>query len=71
MRKFVWEGEWPSLEDNPDQTFDELGYDSLALLETHSRIRRDYGVQFSDEDLTELTTPQELVDFVNSQIKAA
>lgn len=60
-----------SLEQAPDQPFDELGYDSLALLETHSRIKRDYGVELSEEALNEINTPQELVDLVNTRLKAA
>lgn len=53
------------LEQAPDQHFDELGYDSLAVLETHSRIQRDYGIELSDEDVGGLKTPRELVDYLN------
>lgn len=60
-----------SIEQAPDAAFDELGYDSLALLETHSRIKRDYGVEISEDDLNETQTPQELVDLVNTRLKAA
>lgn len=60
-----------SLEQAPDQPFDELGYDSLALLETHSRIKRDYGVELSEEDADEAKTPKELIDLVNTRLKAA
>jgi minimal PKS acyl carrier protein len=60
-----------SLEEAPDQPFDELGYDSLALLETHSRIKRDFGVDLSEEDADEAKTPKELVDLVNTRLKAA
>ena len=72
MRKCAGEDEsTQSLEQAPDQPFDELGYDSLALLETHSRIKRGYGVEISDDDLSEVKTPQELVDLVNRRLKAA
>jgi minimal PKS acyl carrier protein len=71
MRQYAWEGEWLSFEQAPDQPFDELGYDSLALLETHSRIKRDYGVKISEDDFGHVRTPQELVDFVNTRLKAA
>jgi len=70
MRQYVWEGEWLSFEQAPDLPFDELGYDSLALLETHSRIKRDYGVEISEEDFGLITTPKSLVDFVNTRMKA-
>lgn len=71
MREHVWEGEWLPFEQAPDQPFDELGYDSLALLETHSRIHRDYGVEISEDDLSEVKTPRELVDLVNGRLRAA
>lgn len=71
MRQYVWEGEWLSFERAPERPFDELGYDSLALLETHSRIKRDYGVVISEEDFGRINTPQGLVDFVNTQLQAA
>lgn len=64
------EGALP-LEQAPDQPFDELGYDSLALLETHSRIRRDYGIEFPEDEAGMITTPQELVDYLNQLLKAA
>jgi act minimal PKS acyl carrier protein len=48
-----------------DTTFEELGYDSLALIETASRIEQDYGVAIPDEDITELQTPRALLTLVN------
>lgn len=71
MRQHVWEGDWLSFEQAPDRLFDEHGYDSLALLETHSRIRRDFGVEIAEDDLGRVRTPRELVDFVNARLPAA
>jgi act minimal PKS acyl carrier protein len=68
MRQYVWDGDWRSFENAPDQPFEELGYDSLSLLETHSRIKRDYGVPISEDDLRHVGTPRELVEFVNSRL---
>ncbi|RDI62721.1 acyl carrier protein [Nocardia pseudobrasiliensis] len=51
--------------------FEELGYDSLALIESASRIRRDFGVVIPDDDLVEVRTPQELVDIVNERLRGA
>lgn len=48
-----------------DVTFEELGYDSLALLETAARIEHDLGVALPDEDVTELKTPGAMVALVN------
>jgi act minimal PKS acyl carrier protein len=60
-----------SLEQAPDESFAELGYDSLALLETQARVKREYGVEFSEDDLADITTPREFVEFFNSLLLAA
>jgi len=59
------------LEQVEDQPFDELGYDSLALLETQARIKRDYGVSLSEDDLDQAKTPQQLLDAVNALLRTA
>lgn len=59
------------LEQVADQPFDELGYDSLALLETGARISRDYAVELSEDDLGQVKTPQQLLDVVNALLKTA
>ncbi|MGQ4614394.1 phosphopantetheine-binding protein [Nocardia sp. R7R-8] len=51
--------------------FEELGYDSLALIETAARIQREFGVTIPEEELVEVKTPQELVDIVNTQLQGA
>ena len=51
-----------------DTGFEALGYDSLALLETSSRIERAYGVQLSDAVVTEAPTPRLLIEAVNAVI---
>jgi len=60
-----------SLEQAPDEDFIDLGYDSLALLETQARVKREYGVEFSEDDLADITTPREFVGFFNSLLLAA
>lgn len=49
-----------------DVAFEELGYDSLALLETSSRIEHEYGVRIPEDDLTGAETPNELLELVNN-----
>ncbi|MFK0258734.1 acyl carrier protein [Streptomyces sp. NPDC090445] len=49
-----------------DTGFAELGYDSLALIETVSVVQRDYGVEIPDK----LATPRELLDAVNGLLVA-
>jgi act minimal PKS acyl carrier protein len=51
-------------------TFNELGYESLALLETGSRIEREYGITLDESAIADATTPQALLDVVNAQVAA-
>ncbi|MBT2386565.1 acyl carrier protein [Streptomyces sp. ISL-11] len=53
-----------------DTDFEELGYESLALLETGGRIEREYGVSFDDDTLAENRTPRALVATVNALLAA-
>ena len=48
-----------------DTGFDELGYDSIALLETVGRITRDYRVTVDDDAAVTARTPRELLALVN------
>jgi minimal PKS acyl carrier protein len=52
-----------------DTTFSELGYDSLAVMETASRVSRDYDVELPEEEVGELKTPRDFVDFVNARLQ--
>jgi act minimal PKS acyl carrier protein len=54
-----------------DTTFESLGYDSLAFMETVSRIERAFGVDLPEEDVMGQKTPRALIDFVNDRISAA
>ncbi|WP_428965052.1 acyl carrier protein [Micromonospora fluostatini] len=54
--------------DTIDTTFDELGYESIALLETGSRIEREFGVSLSDEDVMDSRTPRGLIEAVNTRL---
>ncbi|MCM3882385.1 acyl carrier protein [Frankia sp. R82] len=51
-----------------DTDFATLGYDSLALLETASRLGVEYGVTLTDDDMEAITTPRALLDRVNSTL---
>ncbi|MDT3395507.1 acyl carrier protein [Streptomyces sp. B1866] len=53
-----------------DREFEELGYESLALLETGGRIEREYGISLDDSLLSEARTPRMLVDLVNAHLLA-
>lgn len=51
-------------------SFDDLGYDSLALIETAAKLKLDHGVVISDDEITEVRTPSELLDLINDRIAA-
>ena len=48
-----------------DTAFEELEYDSIALLEAVARIQRDYGVRVDDGAVAEAATPRDLLARVN------
>lgn len=51
--------------------FEELGYDSLALMETASRVQRTYGLSLPEDELAEVCTPAAFVTFVNKNLAKA
>ncbi|MFC1402695.1 MULTISPECIES: acyl carrier protein [Streptacidiphilus] len=57
--------------DIAETPFTDLGYDSLALLETAAVISRRYGVTLTDDLFDDIATPQALLDEVNSVLSAA
>ncbi|MFE2752073.1 acyl carrier protein [Actinosynnema sp. NPDC059335] len=56
--------------DIAERDFEELGYESLALLETGSRIEREYGISLDEDALADARTPAALIDLVNSHLAA-
>lgn len=54
-----------------DMPFSDLGYDSLALLETAGRIEREFGIQLDDATVGEAETTRALLDVVNAEIQAS
>ncbi|MFF2789752.1 MULTISPECIES: acyl carrier protein [unclassified Streptomyces] len=69
LRECAGEEESVDLEgDILDTTFEDLGYDSLALFNTVSRIERDHCVELPDEVVTEARTPGELLGLINAQL---
>ncbi|WP_164419095.1 acyl carrier protein [Streptomyces salinarius] len=51
-----------------DTDFEELSYESLAILETCGRIEREYGISLDDSVVTEAKTPRALLGLVNTQL---
>lgn len=52
-----------------DTDFGDLGYDSLAVMETASLIERGFGVRLPDDDVGLQHTPGTFIDFVNSVLQ--
>ncbi|MFF3378955.1 acyl carrier protein [Streptomyces sp. NPDC002680] len=50
--------------------FEQLGYDSLALLETYTRIEREYGISLDEDALDTVRTPDSLIEVVNTHLAA-
>ena len=66
MRECAGEGDLGTLDaDAADQPFADLGYDSLALLETASRVERQLNVTIPEEALADVDTPAQFVALVN------
>jgi act minimal PKS acyl carrier protein len=54
--------------DIADVSFDDLGYDSLALIETAAVLKRDHDVYIPDDEINEVGTPSELLGMINARI---
>ncbi|RLV08800.1 actinorhodin polyketide synthase [Streptomyces griseocarneus] len=48
-----------------DVPFEELGYDSLALMESAAAIERESGIPLSDDAVTDADTPRALLELIN------
>jgi minimal PKS acyl carrier protein len=59
-----------SAEELADRAFEELGYDSLAIMETAARLKQEFGVDVSDEELTSVTSARELHTLALRQLPA-
>lgn len=69
MRSSAGEEDGFFLDDaNLDASFDDLGYDSLALLQVTGMLQREYGLSFSDDQFVEADTPRKLLTLANQQI---
>jgi minimal PKS acyl carrier protein len=48
-----------------DAPLNELGYDSLALLEVAAIVQRSYGVPVPDDAALQMTTPRQAMGYIN------
>ncbi|GII80977.1 actinorhodin polyketide synthase [Sphaerisporangium rufum] len=51
-----------------DVPFEQLGYDSLAVLEIQGQIEQEFAVAMSDDALEHTKTPRQMLDFANDLI---
>jgi act minimal PKS acyl carrier protein len=51
-----------------DTAFADLGYDSLAILETVAQVKQRYGVAVPDDRFTTADTPRTFLTEVNSTV---
>jgi act minimal PKS acyl carrier protein len=53
-----------------DVTYEDLGFDSLAVLQLATRVQQELGVPFPDDAVAEMATPRDVLDYVNKQMAA-
>lgn len=54
-----------------DRDLEDLGYDSLALIETAAAIEQEFSVRIPDDRLGHLRTPRSVLDQVNDRLNLA
>ena len=53
---------------DPNQSFEDLGLDSLAFVEIQLAMQQEYGFQIPDEDAEHITTIGEAVDYTTKRL---
>ncbi|GAA1151653.1 act minimal PKS acyl carrier protein [Kitasatospora gansuensis] len=51
-----------------DTEFSDIGYDSLALLETAGRVEREYGIELDEAVVGDASTPRAFLDAVSAHL---
>ncbi|RPF24894.1 acyl carrier protein [Streptomyces sp. TLI_185] len=54
-----------------DVSYQDLGYDSVAVLEIFAELGSEHGIAISDEEVFETMTPRQTLDLVNSRTVSA
>lgn len=71
-KTYAGEAEEGALDDDIiDVLFENLGYDSVALLEVISQIKHQFGIDLSEESVGRLKTPRQVLDAVNAVIRSS
>lgn len=53
-----------------DTEFTDLGYDSLAVLETAAVVARRFGAALDDQAVSQARTPRQFLDLANAALAA-
>lgn len=61
------DADW-SAPSTPDTPFEDLGYDSLALLEFAAQVQQRYGLRIPDDAVSEMKTPRLALEYVNQRL---
>lgn len=70
MRECAGEDESVTIDgDIHDIPFPDLGYDSLAIMETAAKVEREFGLSLPD-DMAETPTPRAFLEAVNHYLSA-
>jgi len=58
------------VKDDPSATFEDMGLDSLALVEIQLAMEQEYGFTIADEDAEKITNVGDAISYVNSRLAA-
>lgn len=59
------------IKNDPALSFDAMGLDSLALVELQLEVQQRYGFTIPDEDVREITTVGQAIDYTNRRLQEA
>ena len=58
------------VKDEPELTFEDMGLDSLALVEIQLAMEQEYGFSVADEDAERILNVGEAISYVNERLAA-
>ena len=59
------------IKNDPSLSFDAMGLDSLALVELQLEVQQRYGFTIPDEDVRNITTIGQAIDYTNRRLRKA
>ena len=55
--------------DDPGMSFEDMGLDSLALIEIQLEVQQQYGFSIPDEDTHHITTIGQAIEYTNRRLR--